>query len=71
MTNTESVDTLREKVKYGHERLDVSRWHNFHYERNFWSYMNMDDLDSLKWANNRMEAEWKKAVQFFAFAKAA
>ena len=48
ITGIESADELREKVKEGHERVDVSRWHNFHYERNFWSSMNMDDLDSLK-----------------------
>jgi len=48
ITGIESVGELREKVKEGHERVDVSRWHNFHYERNFWSSMNMDDLDSLK-----------------------
>jgi len=48
ITGIESVDILREKVKEGHERVEVSRWHNFHYERNFWSSMNMDDLDSIK-----------------------
>ena len=48
ITGIESADKLREKVKEGHERVDVSSWHNFHYERNFWSSMNMDELDSLK-----------------------
>lgn len=48
ITGINNSDKLREKVKEGHERLDTSRWHNFHYERNFWSSMNMDELDSLK-----------------------
>jgi len=48
ITGIESVDELREKVKEGHERINTNLWHNFHYKPNFWSSMNMDELDSLK-----------------------
>ena len=47
VTGIESADELREKVKEGHERLETDRWSTFHFERNFWSSMNMDDLDTL------------------------
>lgn len=48
ITGITSADELREKVKEGHERLGTGRWYNFHFERNFWSSMNMDELDKLK-----------------------
>ena len=48
ITGVDSADTLREKVKEGHERLDVGKWHDFHFERNFWRAMNMDNLDTIK-----------------------
>lgn len=48
ITGIESADDLREKVKEGHERLGTAQWHNFYFERNFWSSMNMDELDKLK-----------------------
>lgn len=48
VTGIETADELRVKVKEGHERLSTDRWHNFHFERNFWSSMNMDSLDTLK-----------------------
>lgn len=48
ITGVSSADTLREKVKQGHDRLDVGQWHNFHFERSFWHAMNMDDLDTIK-----------------------
>ena len=48
ITGIESADKLREKVKEGHTRLNVNQWHNSHFERNFWSAMNMDKLDTLK-----------------------
>lgn len=48
ITGIESADDLREKVKEGHTRLETDRWYNFHFERNFWSSMNMDELDKLK-----------------------
>lgn len=48
ITGIESADDLREKVKEGHKRLETGQWHNFHYERNFWLSMNMDELDKLK-----------------------
>jgi hypothetical protein len=47
ITGVEDADKLREMAKEGHERLDVSRWHNFHFQ-NFWNMMNMDKLDTLK-----------------------
>ncbi|RQW64343.1 hypothetical protein EES38_07125 [Vibrio viridaestus] len=48
ITGISDANELRKKVKEGHERLDTERWYNFHYERNFWSSMNMDELDSIK-----------------------
>ena len=48
ITGINSVDELREKIKEGHQRLNTEHWHNFNFERNFWSSMNMDELDSLK-----------------------
>lgn len=48
VTGIADADELRTKVKEGHERLNVSNWHNFHFERSFWSSMNMDNLDTLK-----------------------
>tara|TARA_R110002072_G_scaffold87743_1_gene197754 strand:- start:94 stop:1530 length:1437 start_codon:yes stop_codon:yes gene_type:complete len=48
ITGVSSADELREKVKEGHVRAGTDRWFNFHFERNFWSSMNMDNLDTLK-----------------------
>lgn len=48
ITGIDSADVLREAVKKGHERLEVSKWHNFHFERSFWKAMNMDKLDTIK-----------------------
>jgi len=48
ITGISDADKLREKVKEGHDRLETNQWRNFHYERNFWSSMNMEKLDSLK-----------------------
>jgi len=48
ITGIESADELREKVKEGHERAGTDRWHTFHFERDFWSSMNMENLDTLK-----------------------
>ena len=48
ITGIESADSLREKVKEGHERLGTGQWHDFYFERNFWLSMNMDELDKLK-----------------------
>jgi len=48
ITGINSVDKLKEKVKEGHERLGVNQWHDFRQHRNFWTSMNMDELDSLK-----------------------
>lgn len=48
ITGIASADELREKVKEGHQRLRTDGWYNFHFERNFWSSMNMDKIDTLK-----------------------
>lgn len=48
ITGISDAQELREKVKAGHNRLNTSQWSNFHYERNFWSSMNMEKLDSLQ-----------------------
>ena len=48
ITGISSADELREKVKEGHVRVGTDRWYNFHFERSFWSSMNMDNLDTLK-----------------------
>jgi hypothetical protein len=48
ITGINSVDTLREEVKKGHERLGVNNWYNFHFDSTFWSSMNLDEMDSLK-----------------------
>jgi hypothetical protein len=49
ITGISSADQLREAVKAGHERLQVSRWHDFWLsDRPFWESMNMDALDTLK-----------------------
>lgn len=47
ITGIESADDLRSEVKEGHERLGVNQWRNFYFERNFWTSMNMDNLDTL------------------------
>lgn len=47
ITGIEDADKLRELVKDGFERLDVQRWHNFHFH-SFWEMMHMDKLDTLK-----------------------
>lgn len=48
ITGFDTADILREKVKEGHERLDVGKWVDFNFERNFWRAMNMDKLDTIK-----------------------
>lgn len=48
ITGILTVDELRKKVKEGHDRVGVSQWRNFIFERNFWSTMNLDELDKLK-----------------------
>lgn len=49
ITGIDNADKLRELVKKGHERLNVSQWHDFFWVREtFWSAMNMDKLDTLK-----------------------
>lgn len=48
VTGIEDADTLRELVKSGIERLGVSKWTNFRFNRDFWKTMNMDKLDTLK-----------------------
>ncbi len=48
VTGVSDADNLREKVKEGIERLEVGKWHNFQFNRNFSSAMNLDKLDTLK-----------------------
>lgn len=48
ITGISEANQLREAVKAGQERLNVNQWHDFHHNDSFWSYMNMDKLDSLK-----------------------
>ncbi len=47
VTGITDANELREKVKEGHERLNVRKWYNFHFNDNFWGSMNMDKLDTL------------------------
>lgn len=47
ITGIADADILREKVKEGFERLDVRNWHQF-FTQNFWTSMNMDNLDTIK-----------------------
>jgi hypothetical protein len=46
ITGIDTVDALHEAVKQGHQRLDVSRWHNF--QRNWIGAMNLNELDTIK-----------------------
>ena len=49
ITGISDADELRQAVKAGHQRLNVSQWHNFWFrDRLFWESMNMDALDTLK-----------------------
>jgi len=48
ITGITDANALRDAVLKGHERLDVGRWHNFHFERNFARAMNLDNLDTIK-----------------------
>lgn len=49
ITGIDSAEKLRDAVKAGHERLEVSRWHDFWMrDRSFWESMNMDALDTIE-----------------------
>lgn len=50
ITGIDSADRLRELVKEGQERLQIGRWHDFHFGfgTDFWGLMNMDKLDTLQ-----------------------
>jgi TIR domain len=48
ITGIENADALREEVKKGYERMGVSTWHDFHFNRSFDRAMNIDNLDTLK-----------------------
>ncbi len=48
ITGIENADALREEMKKGAERLNVSQWHNLSFRRNFWDLMNMNNLDTIK-----------------------
>lgn len=48
ITGIVTADDLRNAVKSGQERLAIVRWTSFSFSASFWSYLNMDKLDSLK-----------------------
>ncbi|MBB1319370.1 TIR domain-containing protein [Shewanella sp. SR43-4] len=48
ITGIESVEVLRSKINEGKIRVCVSSWHNFLYESDFGSSMNIEELDSLR-----------------------
>lgn len=48
ITGISNANQLREAVREGQKRLDVSRLHDSYCGDSFWSSMNMDKLDSLK-----------------------
>lgn len=48
ITGITDADVLRQKVKEGHLRLDVSKWSNFIFGPNFWQAMNMDHIDTIR-----------------------
>lgn len=48
ITGISDANKLREAVREGQKRINVNRWHDFHLNDSFWSYMNMEKLDSLK-----------------------
>lgn len=48
ITGIDNADKLRERVKTGYERLNVSGWYNFRFGSNFWTALNMDQLDTLR-----------------------
>lgn len=48
ITGISDANQLREAVREGQKKFDMSRMHNFHTIDSFWSSMNMDKLDSLK-----------------------
>ena len=47
ITGVSDANKLRELVKQGLERHNVSQWHDF-FGHSFWASMNMEKLDSLK-----------------------
>jgi len=48
ITGITDANKLREAVKAGHERLSANQWNNFNFNYSFWTYMNLDKMDSLK-----------------------
>lgn len=48
ITGITDANALRDAVLNGHERLQVDRWHDFHFECNFVGAMNLGNLDTLK-----------------------
>jgi hypothetical protein len=48
ITGIGDANALRDAVAKGHERLEVGRWNNFHFERNFGRAMNLENLDTIK-----------------------
>ena len=48
ITGIDDAEALRSAVKAGIERLEVSKWYNFHFNNDFWYSMNMEKIDTLK-----------------------
>ncbi len=48
ITGISDVEQMRREVRAGHERLNVKQWGGFSHVGSFWSYMNMDGLDTIK-----------------------
>ena len=48
ITGIDDAEVLRSTVKAGIERLEVSKWYNFHFNNDFWYSMNMEKIDTLK-----------------------
>ena len=47
ITGIDTGEELRTKVRAAQSEDVDNRWSNFSYHRNFWSSMNMDDLDTI------------------------
>lgn len=48
ITGITSVDELRVKAREGHQQFITGMGHRFNFENNFWSSLNLDNLDSIK-----------------------
>lgn len=48
ITGVTQVNTLREAVTRGQERLKIEQWEMFHFGNPFWNAMNLDKMDTLQ-----------------------